>query len=326
LEESASSSSDNAVFYEEYIESYVPTCPNCPNSTVVTDYKEGVYICTECAMHIGNRIISDGTEWRSFEQDGGTNKADPNRVGGRENELLEDLGLSTVISGNDALSRTQNRGTMSASARALLDAFKRISKLASKLSLGEGIVRRAEALYQKAEESKEFRKVEPTVVACLFVACRQAGVPRTIREFCASCDVKRKDVGRCLTKLKNMKIYKRDVKEMTSMPNSAKFMERFCSLLKLPPSVVQAAAHIASRINQTGIGEGKTPATLAGAAIYLATQLAEDSARTYQEIGTVTHMAGGTIRQAYMDVFASRHALVPDDYASKERIDALPPP
>jgi hypothetical protein len=80
-----------------------------------TDYAAGDLICKGCGLVLGDRIVDEHSEWRTFSNSDSTG-ADPNRVGGPSNPLLRDSGLSTIIGRGEgaaaSLSRWQNRGAV----------------------------------------------------------------------------------------------------------------------------------------------------------------------------------------------------------------------
>lgn len=149
------------------------------------DETNGIYVCKECALVVGKPIIFEGTEWRNFEDDGQrSNKGDPNRVGGRETELLEELGLSTMIGAGDAtLSQTHSRATLQSAQFRFLNHLKRIAELANRFELPRNITERAQEMFKRVIECKEFkhRKGESLYAACIHVACKQQHVPRTYK-------------------------------------------------------------------------------------------------------------------------------------------------
>jgi len=131
-------------------------------------------------------------------------------VGGPENPLLNGSDLSTVIGPGrgDAsfddfgVSKYQNRRTvgdfpeniyrrlkvfvlfqMSSSDRALINAFREINGMADRINLAKTIVDRANNLFKQVHDGKNLkgRSNDAIASACLYIACRQEGVPRTFK-------------------------------------------------------------------------------------------------------------------------------------------------
>jgi transcription initiation factor TFIIB len=89
----------------------------------------------------------------------------------------------------------------------------------------------------------------------------------------------------------------------------------------LPSSVQKAAAHIARKAVELDIVPGRSPISVAAAAIYMASQASDDK-RTQKEIADIAGVADVTIRQSYKLMFPKAAVLFPDD--SKFFIERLP--
>jgi transcription initiation factor TFIIB len=329
---------------EEVIEPFMASCSDCKTAKyVIQDYVKGEMVCTHCGLVVGDRMIAEGSEWRTFSDGASASKADPNRVGGPENALTEQFGLSTMVGQEDeggVLGRYQNQTSLKPGQRALMTAFQKVRKLCGQLSLTQGIVDRAVELYTRVHATGEFkgRKVDAVVAAVVFIACRQASVPRTLKEISAVAEASKLDVGRCVAKIKKLKIYKKPTagaKEAKKQiqdnqaPDSSAYMERYCSLLGLPMAITTAAEHIARRVAQENIAVGKTPATVAGACIYFAAQLypneKEKEKASCEQISKVIHMQPGTIRACYKLLLPHRTKLVPTEkfYVDMKFVEAF---
>lgn len=103
--------------------------------------------------------------------------------------------------------------------------------------------------------------------ACLYIACRQEGVPRTFKEICAVSKISKKEIGRCF------KLILKALETSVDLITTADFMSRFCSNLGLPNSVQRAATHIARQAGELDIVSGRSPISVAAAAIYMASQV-----------------------------------------------------
>jgi transcription initiation factor TFIIB len=319
-------------------------CKDCGDEgNVVEDAKEGQLVCLRCGVIVGDRVISEGSEWRTFGDGESSRKDDPQRTGGPESELLAELGLSTMIGtnsknpGDDWLNKSQSRDSLESHHRTLLDAFMKISQMGGRLTLPRAVITKAQELYKRIVDSKELknRKGEALQAVCLYMAWKLQGVPRTIKELCSATGVRKRDVSRLYSKIKKLKLYKKTgagattggkktkASKVETIPQSAVFMDRFCSQLAIPRGPTNHATEIAKRVASMGLLEGKQPQTIAGAAIFMVCQLASAYKKTFQEIGDVTGMAPGTLRQAYHILWDSREALVPEGFVPKEVVTAL---
>ncbi|CAI9099874.1 OLC1v1036756C2 [Oldenlandia corymbosa var. corymbosa] len=220
-------------------------CSDCKRNTeVVFDHAAGDTVCSECGLVLESRSIDETSEWRTFADDSGDH--DPVRVGGPVNPLLGDAGLSTVISkapngSNGDFSRLQSRS--GDPDRALVLAFKAIANMADRLSLVATIKDRASEIYKKLEDQKctRGRNLDALVAACIYIACRQEGKPRTVKEICTIANgATKKEIGRAKEFIvKQLKVEMGDKMEMGTI-HAGDYLRRFCSNLVMSNEEVKA--------------------------------------------------------------------------------------
>ncbi|XP_028407765.1 transcription initiation factor IIB-like [Dendronephthya gigantea] len=299
-------------------------CPQHPDAFLVEDYRAGDMVCPECGLVVGDRVVDVGSEWRTFNNE--KSVSDPSRVGAAQNPLLGGTDLSTMIERGgpgkydmDGYSRMHNRGGASGSDRSLLQAFREISVMADRINLPKNIVDRANTLFKQVHEQKSLkgRSNDAIAAACLSIACRQEGVPRTFKEICAVSKVSKKEIGRCF------KLTLRALETSVDLITSGDFMSRFCSNLGLPMTVQKAATHIARKAMDLDLVAGRCPISVAAAAIYLASQASEGK-KSQKEIGDIAGVADVTIRQSYRLMFPKAYELFPTDFKFYTPIEKLP--
>ena len=237
---------------------------------------------------------------------------------------------------------------MSSSDRALVNAFKEISNMADRINLPRTIVDRANNLFKQVHDGKNLkgRANDAIASACLYIACRQEGVPRTFKEICAVSKISKKEIGRCF------KLILKALETSVELITTGDFMSRFCANLSmpfiafrvsfqvhslfflffmfllltnigLPASVQKAASHIARKAVELDIVPGRSPISVAAAAIYMASQASDDK-RTQKEIGDIAGVADVTIRQSYKLMYPRAADLFPDDFKFVTPIEQLP--
>lgn len=228
---------------------------------------------------------------------------------------------------------------MSSSDRALIAAFKEISTMADRINLPKTIVDRANNLFKQVHDGKNLkgRSNDAKASACLYIACRQEGVPRTFKEICAVSKISKKEIGRCF------KLTLKALATSVDLITTADFMSRFCAnlgkfwgvlvcsiryslgnlLADLPNTVQRAATHIARKAVEMDIVPGRSPISVAAAAIYMASQ-ASDQKKTHKEIGDIAGVADVTIRQSYRLMYPHAAELFPEDFKYTTPIEQLP--
>jgi len=302
------------------------SCPNHPRTPLTEDYRAGDMICPECGLVVGDRVIDVGSEWRTFSNE--SNGTDRSRVGGGENPFLDGTDLSTMV-GSDRASgsgldlqgyaRYQNRSGISGSDRSLLNAFREITTMASRINLPKTITDRSNQLFKQVHDQKSLkgRSNDAIASACLYIACRQEGVPRTFKEICAISKIPKKEIGKCF------KLILRSLEASVDIIQSEDFMSRFCSNLGLSSTIQRAATHIARKAVELDLVPGRSPVSVAAAAIYLASQ-ASATKKSQKDIGDIAGVADVTIRQSYRSMITRAAELFPKDFAFDTPIERLP--
>ena len=125
------------------------------------------------------------------------------------------------------------------------------------------------------------RSNEAISAACLYIACRQEGVPRTFKEIVAVSTVNKRDIGRCF-KI----ILKSHEDTKVGLVDSGDFMSRFCGLLGLTREIQRAATSIAKKASDLELTEGRSPVSVSAASIYMASQASSDK-RSHAEIAAI---------------------------------------
>ncbi|CAK9300030.1 unnamed protein product [Gordionus sp. m RMFG-2023] len=274
------------------------------------------------------RIVDVGSEWRTFNNEKCV--SDQSRVGDAENPLLDGGDLSTMIGpSSSSASFTEfgtvkygnNRRIISSSDRILINAFREIRNMADRINLPSSLVDRADALFKQVHEGQGLRgrSNDSKAAACLYIACRQEGVPRTFKEICATSQVSKKEIGR------SFKLILKQLETSVDLITTGDFMSRFCSNLGLPLKVQKMATCIARRAVEFDLVPGRSPVSVAAAAIYMACSVSDDK-KTPAEIGGIAGVAEVTIKQSYKLLHSRARDLFPDDVKANIPYENLPSP
>ncbi|CAI8584747.1 unnamed protein product [Vicia faba] len=307
-------------------------CSDCKRETeVVFDHSAGDTVCSECGLVLESHSIDETSEWRTFANE--SNDNDPVRVGGPSNPLLTDGGLSTVIakpngsSGeflSSSLGRWQNRG--SNPDRGLILAFKTIATMSERLGLVATIKDRANEIYKRVEDQKSSRgrNQDALLAACIYIACRQEDIPRTVKEICSVANgASKKEIGRAKEYIvKQLGLEKGQTVEMGTI-HAGDFMRRFCSNLGMNNQAVKAAQEAVKKSEEFDIR--RSPISIAAAVIYIITQLSDDK-KPLKDISIATGVAEGTIRNSYKDLYPHVSKIIPNWYAKEEDLKNLSSP
>jgi len=310
------------------------SCPECGSDDIVEDWKQGNLVCRDCGFVLQGHLVDIGSEWRTFtnEEPG----ADPNRVGGPANPLLES-GPTTKIRDERAaagLNRAQNRNAISASDRYLLDAFARINRIAEHYSISQRVRDRTDEIFKRyydhltlkpdGSRSRQLKEdeTEEVIAACLSIAFRNEGQPRTLKEICALTRVTEQKIG---ARVKLIDTSVEGVKQ-ANLHNSADFVARFSSRLGLPRELLNATTYVYDHAREKHGVYGRQPKSIIAACLFIVCQLgASEFRRTAKEIGKVTGVAEATVRVTYRTIHPHLKSILPPEFEPRVALEALPP-
>lgn len=272
-------------------------------------------ICTACGLVVGDRIVDVGSEWRTFSD----SNNDPSRVGAAENPLLEN-DLSTRI-GASAGSEYHNRSSMSSANRTIISAIRDINEIAEKANIPKTITDEAAGWFRRVYEQKRLRNRprQAIVSACLYLACRMNGAPRSFRELSAITGMAQPLIAKCFKAITKSCTNER----ITAQVDACDFLLRFCSSLGLSVEVQRLATDIATVAKEKSIIDGRNPTSVAAAVIYMASQVS-DAKKSQKEISEVAGCAESTIKQSYRVLLSRAAELIPPESRFHSRIHQLP--
>ena len=179
--------------------------------TAIADPESGEVICSRCGMVIAQDYAN--LESLAFTTGDYNQKA---RTGAPISLSRHDKGLATIIGkpNNDASGRKLNadvRSTFkrlktwdmrmqidSSTNRNLYKAFFELNVLKDKLGLSDALVEKTAYIYRKAEGRGLLRgrTISGMITAAVYLACREMGTPRTLKDITRISNTKRKDIAR----------------------------------------------------------------------------------------------------------------------------------
>lgn len=325
-------------------------CKDCrevpPN--LVEEFSSGDMVCGSCGLVLGDRIVDTRSEWRTFANDDQGND-DPSRVGDGPNLLLNGSQLTTTISFQDGnarsrdLMRTQNKSSNDKATKGLLAAYKEIGAHCDAVNIPKNVSDTAKHLFKLVDDAKAFKgkSQEAIIAGCIFIACRQCGVPRTFREIYALTKVSKKDIGRTFKALEkffaddssgkqkaaaNGMLPSSEAYQTTTSTNAKDLCVRYCSQLGLQrQSFVKVSQGLAEKMSTVGDLAGRSPLSVAAACIYMASYLL-GKPKTPKEISQVAGVSDGTIRTAYKYLYQERERLIEPEWIAdgKGKMENLP--
>lgn len=259
-----------------------PQCPECGSTRRFSDPGRGEIVCGECGLVLEEGMLETGPEWRAFDADAINRRQ---RTGAPSTLRFHDKGLSTIIDPRDydaggsplkpEMARNMDRlrkwdarsRTSESKDRNLAIALFEMDRMGGQLGMPKNVIESAALLYRKAldKEIPKSRSIVLTVAACLYLAARQFGLPRTLEELAeVSGADRRKEVGGVV------RILQRDLGLRLPPSTPLDYVRQLASRLSLPGEVQEDAARMLRSAIAAGVTSGKNPIGIAGASIYLA--------------------------------------------------------
>jgi transcription initiation factor TFIIB len=222
--------------------------------------------------------------------------------------ILPDLGLSTCIDKNNPegasskeiqkFNRIRKWNTrMDWHHRNLSIATNEIRRICSHLELPVRVSNRAATLYRKVYKKNllKGRSIKSMVCACVYIACREHKIPRTLTEVCGLSTENKKTIRRCYKIiLQNLKI---------KVPNlkAKELLAKMTSSLNISKDIENRASEIIQIAKKNCNLTGKDPKGIAAAAIYLAA-LEMNNRRSQSEVSKVAEITEVTLRNRYKEL------------------------
>jgi len=236
-------------------------CSRCGKKSMLIDEVTGEQFCAKCGYVISEKVDESGPERKSYSTPGGI---DTSRTGAPTSLTRHDKGLSTVINpaNRDAsgkplsasmkstitrLRTWDSRSQSHASAdRNLRLALSELDRLKDKLAISSITLEKAAYIYRKALEKKlvRGRSISAMIAASLYAACRDAEIPRTLKDVTEASNVKRKDISRCY------RILHQELELKMPVVDSIQCIAKISSKLKITEKTKRHAIKIIKEIQE----------------------------------------------------------------------------
>ena len=283
------------------------SCEVCGGVSWDADNIRGETVCSDCGYVATENMIDPGAEWVNH-----SNGDDRSRVGAPSTLTLSDKGLSTEIRRSDLTSGGARKHGLSGKAlrdwrrRQRIDQRSKTRDSRSRnLSVAMQFIRdrgdlppqieqEAASLYRHSVERGLVtgRSIRGVTAACVYIAAREAKLPRKIEDIGESfdmiSDVEVKELKRTIRLVaRNLGTH--------HITGPEEYFEKFHSDLGLPPEVLGGARDIWSRVKDDLSWQGKKPSGIAGVILYYASQNSTSS-RTQSEVCSVSGISEVTLR------------------------------
>ena len=298
---------------ETRVEEQPRGCPACGSTSLFFDPVRSELVCDRCGLVLGTQPVDPGPDWSPFVENAA-------RAGPPESVLLADGGLGNTMGagGRDAAGRslsaneaarfgrlrrvnqwTRLRGTE----RSLTGALAKVNMIGSRLSLPQDFRERAAVILRKALKADlaRGRSMDAIVAACVYLATRALGAPRSLQEVADAGEV---TIHRLAA---TAKLVARETKVATMPPKPQDFVSRFASELGVSPEVRERAFQLlADRKEELAMAP---PLGAAAGALYLAGEVGGEKLKQ-SDVSRVAGVSEVTLRK-YYKLLKAQPAVIP---------------
>jgi len=282
-------------------------CPEC-GGKVISIHEKGEIVCGQCGLVVSERIVDiSHSGKRAFTKQ---EKESRERTGSPISILLPDMGLSTIIDKSSIKSPDLKRAAkwnsrMTWDKRNMLIATTELKRIGSNLNLPNHVKKAAIRLYIEAFKKKLLRgrSINGMVAACLYFACRERKIPRTLQEILDQTIVSAKNVRRCYRTL----IKELNLKVPSTDPVS--LIPRFIAELELDADAENITIKILQTFTSKYSTSGKDPKGLCAGALYLVCKK-KDKKISQKEIANLVGVTEVTLRSRYKELVRMLNIMI----------------
>jgi transcription initiation factor TFIIB len=190
--------------------------------------------------------------------------------------------------------RTQIR---SSTDRNLRNAFNHLEKLKDRLGISDVAVEKTAYLYRKAQERGlvRGRTIPSVLAAAAYVACREMGISKTLKDIALAADIRRKDLSRTYRLL----VIELDLK--VPMVDTVKCVAKVANKAGLKEKTKREAIDTMYEISKRGMTAGKDPMGLAASVLYLSSFIVGEHV-TQSQIADAAGVTEVTLRNRFKDL------------------------
>jgi transcription initiation factor TFIIB len=225
------------------------------------------------------------------------------------------MGLNTVIGNNNKDSRGQNidpsmHSTMqrlriynfrsqahTSTDRNLMRAFGELGRQRDKLGLSDAMIDKTAYIYRKAlgKGLVRGRSTSAILAAAIYIACREMGAVRSLKDIGEITDVKRKVISR------SYRILIQELEMIMPVTDPMKCIAKIANKAKLSEKSKRMAIDVMKDLVNTEASAGKGPMSLAATILYLSC-LRNDEAVSQKYIAEAAGVTEVTIRNRIKDL------------------------
>jgi transcription initiation factor TFIIB len=292
----------------------ITKCPECGMKRLFWNKERGEVICRSCGYVIEDKMVDFGQDWR---ESGESDEGEKGRAGAPISYLQP--GLTTEVGNKADMYKVGNRSkfyrlrlwqkrTANSIEQNLNHALSELKKVSSFLKLNSHVEEEAARIYTQALQKGliKGRGVERMVAGAIFAACKIFESPKTLHEISSASSIEEKDI------VKSYKFLIRMLNIKVIPVNPISFVAKFGSELGLSQKAQTKAVDYIEKAMKKGITSGKSPNSIAAAALYVSSLMNKEK-RTQLKFAETAKITEVTLRNRFNELI--------DELGVKVKID-----
>lgn len=284
---------------------------NCTN--VIVDSERGSLVCLDTGEVIEEEQILLSPDWRAYTSEEWLRRAHVGSI----TYKVHDSGLATEIDlsvkkyresvKNRKLALLQRKTRVDKNERKIVEALTHLNQMSALINLPDQVAETAAMLLRKI-----FNVIQPRVdklkilaLASIVIAARKHGIPVRVREMLARFGIDEEEYWKFISDV----YFKVDINEFKAYIDPRKYLPHIITNLKLSQKAYMLAAKIIDILKREGFTEGKDPAGIAAATVYIASILVDEK-RTQKQVAEAANVTEVTIRNRYRDIIDKLNIVV----------------
>lgn len=274
-------------------------CPVCEGLSILFDAVLQAYVCSSCGTVIDEKPFYQGHE--SYDKNGCVP-----RYSGSFTHRVHDHGVgSTEISGNLRYHIKHGRtwvarnidARISKENKRLVKALKELNELVKRVRPPKSVSETAGEIIQKIIKNLNVKEqtLRKIVIASLYLAYKTCGLPRPAKVFAKELGIDEGDLWEGMRKIREVCD---NAKVKPDMFEPRYYVNYISTRLKMPPEAAALACELLASLKESLTISGRSPASLAAAAVYLAGILVNHR-RNQLEVGAVIGQTDVAVRNSY---------------------------
>jgi transcription initiation factor TFIIB len=272
---------------------------------LIVDQERGEVVCAETGEIVDEDRVSLGPDWRAYTSDEWNRRAHANVI----THTVHDSGLSTEIDlsvrryreivKNRKLALLQKRIRVGREERKIVEALTHLNHMCSYLNIPDQVRETAAIILRKvfASLQPKMNKLQILAAASIVLAARKHEIPIRIRELITKFNIDEEEYWKLVSEIH----FKTDLNEFKAYVDPRKFLPQIISNLGLSQQVYMFAAKLIDVLKRSGLTEGKDPAGIAAASVYIAS-IVLDEKKTQKQVAQAANVTEVTIRNRYRDI------------------------